>query len=374
MASLRKRNGTYYIVFARRFNGKLMQKAFSLGIKRKAAAERLKVQFQEQYALGEINPFNGWSPSKEIDKARSEQPVGTTLEEMAELFLLQRSHVREITLKGYRWQLDKLIEEVGRTMPVHFITDEDVRTYCFKPGYSTATQTTYLRFYKMFFRWLKDTGYAKDDACERIRYPKQNQNTSDKIINEDQLHQIFVEFKAIQRRRIKAGQVHGLHVWFKPMIAMFFYAGMRRREGVSLTWEKVDLEQGYLYISGTKTGHERVVPIRKKLMPYLVMWHRLCGRPQHGAVFFKETSGEHRIPLTLDNVTKTFKKYARAAGMPEAVNLHGLRHSCATELLRLGMGINEVATILGHSSLEVTRIYEHLNERDLKLKMEKLGI
>lgn len=29
-------------------------------------------------------------------------------------------------------------------------------------------------------------------------------------------------------------------------------------------------------------------------------------------------------------------------------------------------------TILGHFSLETTRIYEHLNERDLKRKMEKL--
>ena len=374
MASLRKRNGTYYIVFARRLDGKLEQKAFSLGIKRKAAADRLKVQYQEQYALGEINPFNGWSPSKEIEKARAEQSVGTTMEEMAELFLQQRSHVRERTLKGYRWQLDKLIGEVGRTMPVRLITDEDVRAYCFKPGYSTATQTTYLRFCKMFFKWLKDAGYVKEDACERVKYPKQNRNTSDKIINEDQLHQIFAEFKAIQRRRIKAGQEHGLHVWFRPMMAMFFYAGLRRREGVNLTWDKVDLAQGYIYVSGTKSGKERVVPIRKTLKPFLVAWYRYSGYPGQGLVFFKKTAGDRAIPLTGDNVSKTFKKYARAASLPESVNLHGLRHSCATELLRLGMGINEVASILGHSSLEITRIYEHLNERDLKLKMEKLGI
>lgn len=374
MASLRKRNGTYYIVFARRLDGKLEQKAFSLGIKRKAAADRLKVQYQEQYALGEINPFNGWSPSKEIEKLRAEQSVGTTLEEMAELFLQQRSHVRERTLKGYRWQLDKLIEEVGRTMPVHLITDEDVRAYCFKPGYSTATQTTYLRFCKMFFKWLKDAGFAKENVCERIKYPKQNQKTSGKIISEDQLHQIFAAFKAIQRRRIKADQVHGLHVWFKPMIAMFFYAGLRRREGVNLTWDKVDLAQGYIHVSGTKSGKERVVPIRKTLKPFLVAWHRYSGYPEHGLVFFKEIVGDGAVSLTGDNVSKTFKKYARAARLPESVNLHGLRHSCATELLRLGMGINEVASILGHSSLEITRIYEHLNERDLKLKMEKLGI
>ncbi len=373
MASLRKRNSTYYIVFAQRFDGKLEQKAFSLGIKRKATAERLKVQYQEQYALGEINPFNGWSPSQEIEKARA-APVGTTLEEMAELFLQNRSHVRERTRKGYRWQLDKLIEEVGRTMPVRLITDQDVRGYCFKTGYSTATKTTYLRFRKMFFKWLKDTGYVDHDICERIKYPKQDQNTSDKIISEDQLHQIFAAFKETQRKRTKADKRHGLHVWFKPMMATFFYAGLRRREGVGLTWDKIDLEQGYLYISGTKSGKERVVPIRKKLIPYLRAWHRVCGRPRHELVFFKEVVGERKIPLTGDNVTKTFKKYARAAHMPEAVNVHGLRHSCATELLRLGMGINEVASILGHSSLEITRIYEHLNERDLKRKMESLGI
>jgi hypothetical protein len=54
------------------------------------------------------------------------------------------------------------------------------------------------------------------------------------------------------------------------------------------------------------------------------------------------------------------------------VNFHGLRHSCGTELLRMGYDINEVAKILGHSSLEVTRVYEHLTSKDLTDKMLRI--
>jgi site-specific recombinase XerD len=38
------------------------------------------------------------------------------------------------------------------------------------------------------------------------------------------------------------------------------------------------------------------------------------------------------------------------------------------------MGINEVAKILGHSSLDVTKIYEHLDPTDLQRRMRELGL
>jgi site-specific recombinase XerD len=40
--------------------------------------------------------------------------------------------------------------------------------------------------------------------------------------------------------------------------------------------------------------------------------------------------------------------------------------SRATDLLRKGVPIHIVQKIMGHSSIDVTQIYEHLDERDLK--------
>lgn len=46
-----------------------------------------------------------------------------------------------------------------------------------------------------------------------------------------------------------------------------------------------------------------------------------------------------------------------------------MRHTAGTNFMRMGYDINEVAKILGHSSLEVTRMYEHLTSKDLTDKM-----
>jgi integrase/recombinase XerD len=42
------------------------------------------------------------------------------------------------------------------------------------------------------------------------------------------------------------------------------------------------------------------------------------------------------------------------------IGLHTLRHSIATHLLQAGMKLENIARLLGHSSLESTQIYTHL--------------
>jgi site-specific recombinase XerD len=53
-------------------------------------------------------------------------------------------------------------------------------------------------------------------------------------------------------------------------------------------------------------------------------------------------------------------KYAKIAGIEKHVTPHVLRHSTATALIRAGNGIEVVADVLAHSSLDTTRHYVHL--------------
>jgi site-specific recombinase XerD len=45
--------------------------------------------------------------------------------------------------------------------------------------------------------------------------------------------------------------------------------------------------------------------------------------------------------------------------------LHALRHSIATHLLSQGMSLEQIATFLGHSSLESTQIYAAVQSSNL---------
>ncbi len=96
------------------------------------------------------------------------------------------------------------------------------------------------------------------------------------------------------------------------------------------------------------------------------------GKPEEGYAFPSATGFSEWQKMDSLALSKSFKKFVREAKLPDTITLHGLRHSCATDLLRKGMPINQVAKFLGHSTVQVTQIYEHLDETDLKRTIDNL--
>lgn len=52
--------------------------------------------------------------------------------------------------------------------------------------------------------------------------------------------------------------------------------------------------------------------------------------------------------------------------LQKQVSMHVLRHSIASHLLEQGVSIYQVRLFLGHSLLETTQIYTHINRQQLK--------
>ena len=184
-------------------------------------------------------------------------------------------------------------------------------------------------------RRIAPKGYVH--PCRSVeRRPEHNERT--RFLSDDEVQRLLEACRASAWPRLYA------------LVLMAVTTGARRGELLGLRWRDLDLDRGEAAVSVTKNGDPRVLP----LVPAVVTELR---RLEAGAssLVFPATRSPAR-PFTIE---PRFKEALRAAGL-RGVTFHTLRHSCASLLARNGATLLEIADLLGHRQLQVTKRYSHL--------------
>jgi integrase/recombinase XerD len=145
--------------------------------------------------------------------------------------------------------------------------------------------------------------------------------------------------------------------------------GMRISEVLDLRPRDVILAEKKVTIQRGKGGKTRVVYGRSdELSLLLERWKK--RRPKSDYLFptvrSKYGKGKRIEPR---QYRIQFDRYVEAAGLPEWVTSHCLRHSFSTGFLRSGGNIRTLQIILGHSSLATTEKYLHVTDADVAKAM-----
>ena len=154
----------------------------------------------------------------------------------------------------------------------------------------------------------------------------------------------------------------------RAMLAVFYGCGLRRNEGVNLDTSDIDFDRELLHVRKGKGYKERFVPISKTSQKHLQEYiydHRPNLIKQPSNALFLSTYGTRMQGQSLAlRLRYLIYKTENISLIEKEPGLHTLRHSIATHLLKAGMKLESISLFLGHSSLESTQIYTHLEEQE----------
>ena len=142
--------------------------------------------------------------------------------------------------------------------------------------------------------------------------------------------------------------------------------GIRVSELQYITVEAVKNGEATVSLKGKTRSVFLVKELRKKLIRYAAKQNI-----QSGAVFITRTGK----PISRTNIWREMKKLCKEAGVePQKVFPHNLRHLFARVFYGIEKDIAKLADILGHSSINTTRIYIISTGSEHRKRMEHMRL
>ncbi|MGH9415045.1 MAG: tyrosine recombinase [Terriglobales bacterium] len=145
------------------------------------------------------------------------------------------------------------------------------------------------------------------------------------------------------------------------MLHLFYGCGLRVSELAGLKLHQLDLEAGVLRCTG-KGEKQRLVPVNRAalavLRHFLEVTRPRLLRPSGATPWL--FPGRHGRPLSRQLIWRRVRARGQAAGLPQGLYPHRLRHSFATHLLEGGADLRSVQMLLGHADIQTTQIYTHV--------------
>lgn len=257
------------------------------------------------------------------------------------------------SIKDYRWHVLALIRAVGADLELSALTYDLLKTKYLRPllrrdDISRTTKSTYVRNVRFFLRWCNRNSLGLPFDASIIKSPKPDKKIVQVLTNE----QTRLLFQSVEY------SVPWVEDRNCAILALMLDSGLRQSEVCNLKRSDIDLSSTTLKVYG-KGAKERLVATgattRKMIGDYL----RSCPFSDADALFVNR-SGNALSKSAIRSVVFRLQKKTRLD-----LSSHKLRHNfatnfCVDNLRRTGStNVADLQCLLGHSSIETTRKYEH---------------
>ncbi len=260
-------------------------------------------------------------------------------------------------------QMEAFLLETDGCTDLGRVTREQIQRYVFamrKRGLNNGSVARKISSIRGFYRFMARERYVTVNPAEAVSQPKQGRRLPD-----------FLGLEEVEKLLWAASRDPVSGIRDGCILELLYSGGLRVSELTGLKARQINMEQGYLRLTG-KGKKERIVPlgevslllIRQYLDDETVRAHR---KPGEDGLFLNRQGRS----LSRQSVWNLIKKHARAAGIRKNVTPHTLRHSFATHLLENGADLRSVQEMLGHSDISTTQIYTHLSRTHIRKEYDK---
>jgi len=203
-------------------------------------------------------------------------------------------------------------------------------------GKAPATVNRHISTIKHMMTKAEEWGWISERTLKEVRRTKKlpENNKRLRYLSDDEISRLL---DACRRSSVASELL--------PIVTLALNTGMRQGEILGLRWSQVDMRNGLILLSDTKSGERREIPLNDSAKA------SLSSIPEDitgGKVFQTHLEGP------------SWTTALRRAGIKD-FHFHDLRHTFASRLVMKGVDLATLQSLLGHKTITMTLRYAHLS-------------
>jgi site-specific recombinase XerD len=193
---------------------------------------------------------------------------------------------------------------------------------------------------RMFFRFLEDEKYIKDNPTKGLPSPRV-EDKEPSFLTEGEIKKLMMTVE-------KSGSERDMAI-----IRILVETGIRLNELAKLNVSDLDTDNKTIKVK-RKGNKEQTIPINIKLNVLLRSFIKE-RQPIEPLIVssFKKRMSNRRLGMLV-------KGYLQMSGISRNVSCHSIRHSFCTRMLEKGADLKTIQILAGHSTISTTEKYLHI--------------
>lgn len=196
---------------------------------------------------------------------------------------------------------------------------------------------------------VREWQWMNENPCLKVKKPKVSAGRK-RFLSKEELPRLLTSCKISKNKDLYL------------IVIIALTTGARLGEILGLKHGDVDFENRFFNFRDTKNGEDRTIPIAE------VVLQLLKTRTPNTSIFLFPSKANPSLPCCIRSAWETAVKRANILDF----NFHDLRHTTGSYLAMESVSLREIAEILGHKTMQMTRRYSHIAQEHNRKSVSKL--